>query len=264
MPFTTLIRTQNLRVRDFGGLPEFYCGLLGMQSIQEAPDHEAAETLVLGFDPDQCSLVFRKANVSPFTARPNDFYWKIGITLQNLNAAVAFLRDNEINVTDPRQFRDIGYMSKITDPNGFIIELLQQSFEGSEKVVPEGHPVGAQATLAHITLRVTDIASAKDYFGKKLGMRLMSVQPVEDFDFCLYFYSWSDEELPNSDLFSVANREWLWARPYTLIELQHLQSTGASVNKSASTESGFDGFAYGKNQADGLSFVSVNDLEHLS
>ena len=264
MASTKLIRTQNLRVQDFGGLPEFYCGLLGMQSIQEALDHEAAETLVFGFDPEQCSLVFRKADVIPFTARPNDFFWKIGVTLRNLDAAVAFLRDNEIDVTDPRQFRDIGYMSKIIDPNGFIIELLQQGFEGNEKGVPEGHPVGAQATLAHITLRVTDIAAAKDFFGKKLGMRLMSVQPVEDFEFCLYFYSWSDEELPNSDLFSVANREWLWARPNTFIELQHLQSSGASVHKSASTESGFDGFAYGINQADGLSFVSVSDLEHLS
>ena len=259
MQSKTLIRTQNLRVRDFEGLSHFYCGLLGMQAFQGVPG-----TLSFGFHPDRCRLVFRRADVAPFVARPNDFYWKIGITLRNLDAAVAFLRDNELDVPDPVQFRDIGYMSTITDPNGFIIELLQQGFEGNAKAVPEGHPVGEQATLAHITLRVADIAAAKRFFGEKLGMRLMSVQPVEDLGFCLYFYGWSVEELPRPDLESVENREWLWGRPYAFIELQHLQLIGASVHKTAGTRSGFDGFSYGESQSDDLSLVSIADLEHLS
>jgi len=72
----------------------------------------------------------------------------------------------------------------------------------------------------------------------------MSVQPVTDYNFCLYFYSWSNETPPKADLKSVANREWLWARSYTLIELQHLQLPDASINNAGIAEAGFVGFSY--------------------
>jgi hypothetical protein len=65
-------------------------------------------------------------------------------------------------------------MTKIADRNGFNIELLQQGFEGNKKPLAAGNPIGTQATLAHITLRVTDIAVSKLFFGEMRGMRLMS------------------------------------------------------------------------------------------
>ena len=255
----TIIKTQNLRIGSLDGLSDFYGRLLGMRSF-----HEASASVSFGFSAESCRLVFRKTNVSSYCARPNDFYWKIGITLRNLDAAIAFLRKNELDVPDPFQFRDIGYMTKINDPNGFIIELLQQGFEGNEKPVPDGHPVSVQGILAHITLRVTDIASARRFFEERLRMRLMSVQPVEAYGFCLYFYSWSDETLPNPKLEAVDNREWLWGRPYTFIELQHLQSAASQTHKTADAEAGFDGFAYGDRDSEALSFVSIDELEHLS
>ena len=135
-------------------------------------------------------------------------------------------------------------MCHLIDPEGFSIELLQQGFEGNERPAGEGHPIGAQATLAHLTLRVADIHRAQDYFGNELGMRLMSVQPVPERDFCLHFYGWSDEALPDPDLEAVANREWLWARPYTLVELQHLQAA-PSINLPDAGRAGFAGFSYG-------------------
>ena len=136
-------------------------------------------------------------------------------------------------------------MTKITDPNGLVIELLQQGFQGHEGPIPEGHPIGAQATLAHITLRVSDIKSAADYFENRLEMRLMSVQPVGAHGFCLYFYAWSRREpLPDPDVKAVANREWLWRRPYTLIELQHLETAAAPVRRADADSCGFDGFTY--------------------
>jgi catechol 2,3-dioxygenase-like lactoylglutathione lyase family enzyme len=249
------IKTQNLRVSSFDGLTEFYRDSLGMQIFESCE-----KRLEFGFSPEGGHLVFHKADVAPFVARPDDFYWKIGITLRDLSAAVLHLRSQGLEVTDSRQFRDIGYLSKVHDPCGFIIELLQQGFEGNEQPLSKGHRVGAQATLAHITLRVTDIESAKRYFGESLGMRLMSVQPVDEREFCLYFYGWSDEVLPNPGLESPANREWLWARPYTLIELQHLQNQGATIHKSISTDAGFEGFSYGPSGRDDFSFVHVGEL----
>ena len=130
--------------------------------------------------------------------------------------------------------------------------------------MPDGHPIGTQATLAYITLRVSDMTSAADYFENALDMRLMSVQPVSEHGFCLYFYAWSTETLPDPDLKSVENREWLWRRPYTLIELQHLETSGASVRKAEAHTCGFDGFTYADEEEDRPFTVSVSDLRHLS
>ncbi|WP_120497404.1 VOC family protein [Kiloniella sp. EL199] len=233
------------RVPDFTGLAAFYADLLGMKIIEEKPD-----CIAFSFDKSQNSLVFQKADVTDYCAGPNDFYWKVGITLQNLDEAVNYLQKNGQSINDPYQFRDIGYMTKITDPKGFSIELLQQGFEGNERVLDHnslasGHVIADQATLAHITLRVSDLVTARHYFEGELGMRLMSIQSVNDRGFCLYFYSWNGEALPDPDLTAVANREWLWQRPYSLIELQHWEGLATQLSKTPVNQAGFDGFSFG-------------------
>jgi catechol 2,3-dioxygenase-like lactoylglutathione lyase family enzyme len=245
-------------VPSFTGLSGFYCDLLGMEELNADKSSRA-----FGFSPEQCAVVFHLENVEPYQPQTNDFYWKIGITLRDLDAAVGYLKDRGIALPDPYQFKNIGYMSKLTDPNGFPIELLQQGFEGRAKPLPEGHFIGAQATLAHITLRVTDLVAAQTYFGEELGMRLMSIQPVTEYGFCLYFYGWSDETLPDPDLTSVDNREWLWARPYTFIELQHIETPSVTTRRTPLSQSGFNGFSYHKNTGGNPIFLHVSDLSHL-
>lgn len=215
-----------LNVQNESELAEFYCDLLGMRVFdpQGSPAY--------GYDPDQCLIEFHEGATEPYTTTREDFYWKIGITVRNLDHAVRYLRQEGWPVSDPHQFRDIGYLCHIQDPQGFNIELLQQGFEGNHAPAPHGHPIGAQATLAHITLRITDIMAAKAYCEGELGMRLMSVQPVQDYEFCLYFYGWSNETLPQPDLEAVKNREWLWARPHALLELQHLETASTKVHKT--------------------------------
>ena len=109
-------------------------------------------------------------------------------------------------------------------------------------------------------LRVTDIAAARAYCERRLGMRLMSRQPVHDRGFCLYFYGWSDEALPDPDLEAVANREWLWSRPYALVELQHLETPGARVRKPDDRAAGFAGIAYGSQEAGALEYETFMGL----
>ncbi|WP_299375230.1 VOC family protein [uncultured Kiloniella sp.] len=232
------------RVPDFTGLAEFYADFLGMKVV-----HRDADRIAFSFDKSQNSLVFQKADVSDYCAGTHDFYWKIGITLKNLDDAVNYLRGRGIPLNDPIQFRDIGYMTKMTDPKGFQIELLQQGFEGNAEALDLGslassHAIADQAILAHITLRVTDLVTARDYFENKLGMRLMSIQPVNDRGFCLYFYSWNNEALPDPDLKAVANREWLWRRPYSLIELQHWENSAVQISQTPMDQAGFDGFSF--------------------
>mgnify|MGYP000141474153 CR=1 FL=1 len=216
-----------------------------MTVIRKGSDH-----IAFCFDVSQNSLVFQKSEVSGYQYSVKDLYWKIGITLKNLDDAVNYLRGRGLPLNDPIQFRDIGYMTKLTDPKGFQIELLQQGFEGNVEAFDLGslassHAIADQAILAHITLRVTDLVTARDYFENKLGMRLMSIQPVNDRGFCLYFYSWNNEALPDPDLKAVANREWLWRRPYSLIELQHWEDSAVQISQTPMDQAGFDGFSFG-------------------
>jgi catechol 2,3-dioxygenase-like lactoylglutathione lyase family enzyme len=230
-----------LRVNNIAGIEPFYRDHFGMQAF------DCADGLVLGYDERQCLLEFHEGADEPFYGGPDGLYWKIGITLRDLDTAVAHLRQCGLEVSQPRQFLEIGYMCHLRDPNGLPIELLQQGFEGNEAPLGQGaaHPVADQATLAHVTLRISDLAAAKAVCENGLGMRLMSVQPVAlaDRAFCLYFYAWSQEALPNPDLEAVENREWLWARPYTLLELQHIAELDGGVRQRQGNEAGFDGLS---------------------
>ncbi len=159
----------------------------------------------------------------------SDLYWKIGVTLPDIDLACERLRAIGVEVSSPRQFRDIGYLCHLSDPDGYQIELLQWTFEGSKKLytaLPD-QPLGQPSTLAHITLRTTDIDACLSFYSDVLGMRQLSRQPVEPFGFTLYFLAYTDETPPNADLEAVENREWLWQRPYGVLELQHLHGPEA-------------------------------------
>ncbi|MGI9437215.1 MAG: VOC family protein, partial [Geminicoccaceae bacterium] len=157
--------------------------------------------------------------------RRDDRYWKIGITLPNIDIAHDQLSRAGVAVSDPVQFGDIGYMCHLNDPEDFPIELLQHRFLGHRRD-RDGNPdmpLGGGARLGQITLRVTDLPGAIAFYRDRLGMKLLSVQPVPDFDFVLYFLAFTDENPPVTDLEAVENREWLWQRPYTTLELQHFE-----------------------------------------
>ena len=180
----------------------------------------------VGYRPDGLKLAFHETH--DCTARQcssNDAYWKIGITVKDLDHAVSFLHVQGVTVSKPAQFLDIGYLCHLQDPAGLSVELLQQGFEGNETKMDandnDSHPIGGQATLAHITIR-RDTLGFQEWCQDTMKMRLLSIQPVNPYGFTLYFYSWSDESLPDpNDLNSVENRPWLWARPYGLLEIQH-------------------------------------------
>ncbi len=227
----------HFRTETATGLPEFYGGLLGMKKCQDGPE------IGFRYEEDGCRISFEMGDFDRPQASGDEFYWKIGITVRHLRAAVEFLREQGWSVSEPRQFQDIGYLCHLQDPAGNGIELLQQGFEGREGVWPKGHPIGSQATLAHITLRVRDIETCRAYLEGELNLRLMSVQAVPDHGFSLYFFSWSEELLPHPDLEAVENREWLWARPYPLLELQHIHRD-VTIRKPTGTAAGFAALRY--------------------
>ena len=209
------IAALRLRVADPEKLAEFYRAALGMTVRAEGPNRR------VGYPGQDADLLLMPGG-GGYSHDRGQRYWKIGITLPDVDLAAASLRDLGIAVSAPGQFLDIGYMCHLADPEGFSIELLQHDFEGNR---PDGaaDPAApfADARIGQITLRTGDIA-AEDVFCRRLGMRLMSMQDVAPYGFDLHFYTFTDEVPPEPDLWSVANREWLWKRPYTTVEFQHV------------------------------------------
>ena len=214
------------RVPDAIACLAFYKDILGMSDMTMKD-----KTNTIGYNQSGLKLSFQESSLCKSRqSTSSDAYWKIGITVKNLDHAVGFLRLQGILVSKPVQFLDIGYLCSLRDPAGLSIELLQQGFGGDHEDISslssqeDFHPIGGQATLAHITIRTTNLPQIQKWSEESMGMRLLSIQPVAAYGFTLYFYSWSKDVLPKpNDLNAVENRPWLWARPYALLEFQHLE-----------------------------------------
>lgn len=207
-----------LNVTDPSGLATFYCDTLGMTRMDR--DGEIA----VGYGGQGAVLVLRQAFEGPTYQHQADHrYWKIAITLPNLDLAHAQLIGNGIASSDPHQFQKIAYMNKLEDPEGHIIELIQHTFINKPRT-SDGDvslALGGGAQIGLVTLRTHDIEAEKRYFLDQLGMAYLSRQAVSDRNFDLYFFAFTDEVQPNPDVNAVDNREWLWQRPYTTLEFQH-------------------------------------------
>jgi catechol 2,3-dioxygenase-like lactoylglutathione lyase family enzyme len=163
-------------------------------------------------------LRYRRATVDDRPQHPgpdNPGYWKVGVLTSDVDALSAALVEQGLAVSEPRQFRDIGYLCHFQDSEGNAVELLQHTFAGAPKVPMPPTRVG------HVTLRVRDPQTTIVFYRERLGMRLLSVQPVTPHRFTLYFLGSTDECPPLDDPEAVQNREWLWQRPYPCLELQH-------------------------------------------
>ncbi|UUV05646.1 VOC family protein [Ruegeria sp. YS9] len=204
-----------LRVADPDRLAAFYRDVLGMYVGQAETGHR------VGYDGADADILLLPGG-GGYTHDRGQRYWKIGITVPDVDLAAAHLRRFDVPVSTPNQFLDIGYMCHLADPEGFVIELLQHDFEGNRPPhAADPDAPFARARIGQITLRTGDIA-AEDAFWRARGMSLLSMQEVAPCGFDLHFYAFTDETPPNPDLWAVENREWLWKRAYTTLEFQHV------------------------------------------
>ncbi len=233
------IKRLDLQVTNADALAGFYHHHLGMSLLERDDNH-----VIVGFAQDNgpiTNIALRqiKEPAAAYRHGRNDVYWKIGISLADVAEAYRRLRSRHVAVSDPRQFRDIGFLCHLEDPEGFQIELLQHRFEANFSPAPTladhpladhpladhplaNHPLGGRPGLGQITIRAVDIEANLRFYGEGLGMRLLSIQPIADLGFTLYFLAFTEERPPQPALESVGNREWLWQRPYTTLEIQHL------------------------------------------
>lgn len=102
--------------------------------------------------------------------------------------------------------------------------------------------IGQPLNIGQITLRTADHKKSVAFY-ESIGMKLLSIQDVNMAGFRLYFLAFIDESPPNDkDLKAVENREWLWQRPYTTLELQYFFQKGKEFSvPDLAREEGFMG-----------------------
>ncbi|SFU11854.1 hypothetical protein SAMN05444141_1098 [Pseudovibrio denitrificans] len=222
--------TLRLRVRDAAALKRFYCDVLGMSDQGDGR---------IGYTPEQVALRFEEVG-GAYRPQPTDLYWKIAISVPNIELACAQLRAHGVPVTEPQQFRDVGYLAKFTDPEGFTIELIDHHFQGERP--EEEHDqtlLGGGPHISLVTLRCADIAAVEPDL-LNAGMTPLSVQPVEPYGFTLYFYAFTSEQPPNANFTAVENRYWTYQRPYTVLEIQHVSAMQEEMQPDTEV-SGYEG-----------------------
>lgn len=257
-----MIARHTLAVIDVENQVEFYSRCLGMNVFRDA----SSDAMLVGYgtDPSRGTWIeLRPAGGSAAEtsdpSTPSGVYWKIGITLPDLRESVSCLRRAGVEVSDPETFRDIGVMCHLADPEGFAIELLQHTFDGPRETSPgvTGAPelFAAYGTLGQITIRTLDIEANLAFYRDLLGLTLLSVQPVESHGFTLYFFAATEERAPDPARGLRREREWLWQRPYTLLEIQHLWSHDRGVEalrRPGSGAHGFSGWTWRHHDLEGL------------
>ncbi len=268
----TQLARHTLRIADPGKSLPFYQNILGMTLLAkrskdskthyymgfvepgaEQPEADLSLThgqhdcfLELVYDPKRAADDARKQLVS------TEGYWKIAISVTDVNVARDRLVENGIEVDMPRQVGDIAYLCHFYDPDGYCIELIQHKFLRNHQ--PEADnpnfKLGTYPSFLLITYRVKDAKASLNFYTELLGMRLLSKQTVEAKGFTLYFLAHTADELPNPNVEHVGNREWLWQRPYTMVEFQHVWGTedDAEFAYEVDAGSGFEGIGFVTNR----------------
>ncbi|UJR12359.1 hypothetical protein I4U23_016536 [Adineta vaga] len=224
-----------LRVNNSNELIQFYVNNFGMKiNHLSLPSNVHILGYSINSDENLTSLEFHDNDSTSIVKNSSELkiYWKIGITLYDVNYAQKILISKGIDISEPSQFEDIGYVCHLIDPNGFNIELLQHDFEKTfkdkiNKQLPKDNfPLGYPCCIGQITFHSNDINETEKFYCDLLGMKLLSIQEVPKYGFTLYFFAWTNENTPSSDIKDATiNREWLWKRPYTMIEIRYFNGT---------------------------------------
>ena len=191
---------------------KFYQEILGMHDLGDG---------CLRYKEKEAGIRFLPAETC-YLPKSNDVYWKIALAIPNIELAYTQLVNKGVTVGKPRQFQDIGYLAHFQDPEGFVIELIEHHFEGDRPNTPVNRSLlGGGAHLNLITLRATEIEPIEKMI-KKWGMKPLSIQPVNSYEFTLYFYAFTSDAPPCINLYAIENRTWVYQRPYTVLEIQHV------------------------------------------
>lgn len=240
------IAEHRLRVSNLARSMAFYRNQLAMELVSLESDG-GRQCATLNYGSEQASLVLIEDNVPLAVAvqpNPAEGYWKFSLAVDSVPGAVRALRRMGVATGEPFAVPHVATLCHFTDPDGYCIELVQRSVGALAVPLPEPGFADLAPSLLLSTVRVKDPGLSLAFYQQAMGMRLLSRQPVPGRNMTLYFLGHGDAPLPEPDLEAVANRAWLWQRPYTLLELQHIQGTESlpGFRYHTGPERGFVGF----------------------
>ena len=218
--------SNKLMVKNIDNLVNFYTRNFGLEILENKKNGHVR----LGFDDSQSislELIPVNGDYSEdegiFNGSRDEVYWKIGFALSDVVRGVKVLRNKNIKCSDPKQFKQVGYMSHLNDSHGFSLELLQNVFESNfeQSVAVTGYPLEQPIRVGQLSLRINKLEENLEFYQNTLGMKLLAIEEIEEFGFTLYFLAFTDDVPPSDDIKSPSIREWLYQRPYTTLELQH-------------------------------------------
>lgn len=218
VPTTTVrampkLATIRLRVLNPDAQKKFYKVILGMRERSDG---------TMGYAEEEAGLLFLKAK-TVHQASDDSLYWKISISVPNIDLAYQQLTDRGIKVTEPRQIGTIAYLAHFSDPEGFAIELLDHWFQGdrpASAATCDTTKLGGGPHLNLLTLRSHSVPAIETAAVRQMGMTPLSIVPAPERGFTLYFYGYETVAPPVSDdLTAVANRTLVYQRPYTVLEV---------------------------------------------
>ena len=183
------------------------------------------------------------------------------MSVEDVTLARNTLIQKNVAVGAAFQVPDVAYLCHFKDPEGYTIELIQHKFETNHtpKSPNTNFALNTPTVFSLVTYR-SKYADASLNFYKDLGMRLLSVQDVNSRGFTLYFLAFTNDVLPNENVEAIDNREWLWQRPYTVLELQHIHRLEAneSFKYDTSDENGHIALGIINNKKNGIYFDPDN------
>ncbi|QKJ23257.1 VOC family protein [Poseidonibacter lekithochrous] len=212
---------------------DFYINKLGMSLLTKFTENEI-EYYHLSFDnlPNSkeafLELIFDKNNKETIFPKNKDTlegYWKIALSIKDVDIARERLLEKGVDIGPAFQVPNVAYLCHFYDPDGYCLELIQHKFQENHIKEDENknYVLGNKAIFSLITYRVKDINKSLEFYTKHLGLKLLSKMDVSKRGFNLYFLALTNDILPNeTDIEAIENREWLWQREYTIIELQHI------------------------------------------
>ena len=229
---------------------EFYKNKLGMKLLNKFKKDEK-EFFHLKFNEDTneaiLELIYEKDNTQTIYQNKKERltgYWKFSISIKDVNIAREKLIEQGVEVTTPFQVPNVAYLCHFKDPDGYSLELIQHKFEQNHipKVENPNYKLGNKAILSLITYRVKNIEQSLEFYTNTLNMKLFSKMDVSQRGFDLYFLGYTQDKLPNENIEAIENREWLWQRDFTMIELQHIHKNSQDKNfyYEVGKTSGFD------------------------
>ena len=237
---------------------DFYINKLGMKLVNEFIEN-TKEFYHLKFNLDTneaiLELIFDKNNNCTVYQKIDSRltgYWKMSICIKDVDIARNKLLEKGIELTKAFQVPDVAYLCHFSDPDGYSLELIQHEFEKKHIKQKEDalYALGNRAIFSLITYRVKDIDKSLTFYKNDLKMKLLSKMDVSKRGFELYFLGFTNESLPNEDVESIENREWLWKRGYTMIELQYVFGSNKddSFQYETGVSTGFKSFSILSNE----------------